>query len=392
MRRTFSTLTAASLLAGALLAGDRKVRVLVSFKGPADPALIQQLGGEVERPLAGGLLLAARVDPARLVELRFHPEVLRVEQDGVVTVFGGKNEGNKNKGNKNKKNKKKKKKGGGGGQPKQPGQTVPWNVTRVGGNFTAAGIKLAIIDTGIDGTHVDLAANYKGGVNFVSPGRSPADDHGHGTHVAGIAAAVNNTVGLVGVAQDASLYAVKVLNWRGSGYWSWVAAGIDWTWKNGMNVANMSLGSTYAPTSIKTACDTAAQKGVLLVAAAGNNGDGRLNTNEYSYPAAFSSVVGVAAVDSSNRLAWFSATNPTVELAAPGVSITSTFPGNRYATMSGTSMASPHAAGCAAVLWKALGTAASPATVRAKLQSLAIDLGPTGRDNGYGYGLVQHGQ
>ena len=282
--------------------------------------------------------------------------------------------------------------GRGGGGATAQAQTIPWGIQKVGaplsGN-TGAGINVAIIDTGIDLTHPDLAANVRTGINFVRKNASANDDNGHGSHVAGTVAAVNNTIGVVGVAPGASLYPVKVLNSAGSGTWSAVAAGITWAADQGMQVANMSLGGG-ASTTLQNACSYAAGKGVLLVAAAGNSGDGNTGTTETSYPAAYSTVVAVGATDSSDALASFSNTGPYLEVSAPGVSVYSTYKKGAYATLNGTSMASPHAAGMAALLWWEQAQTSTPtaATVRAALDSRVRDLGPTGWDAGFGNGVV----
>jgi subtilisin family serine protease len=184
---------------------------------------------------------------------------------------------------------------------------------------------------------------------------------------------------VIGVEPQANLYAVRVLDRRGWGNYGDVALGIEWAADHGIQIANMSLGGG-ASSAVEAACSYAQGKGVLLIAAAGNDGDGSTTTSEWSYPAAYSSVVSVGATNSNDGLASFSNTNAQVELSGPGVSVLSTYKKNGYATFSGTSMASPHAAGVAALIWAAGSTNAS--AVRDALKNSAQ------RDNGFGYGIV----
>ena len=270
--------------------------------------------------------------------------------------------------------------------------TVNWNMTKVAaprvwpsGN-TGVGSKVCVIDTGVDYRHVDLRSNYKGGWNFVARNRYPLDDNGHGTHVAGIIAAAANGTGIEGVAPGASLYACKVLNAAGSGSYSNIIAALQWCVTNKMQIASMSLGSTSNSRALHDACDAAAKAGVLLVAAAGNSGVVGGLTNSVEYPAAFSSVIAVAAIDSNNVRASWSSTGSKVELAAPGVSINSDKLGGGLTSMSGTSMACPHVSGVAALVIASGVT--SPGSVRQRLDGTATDLGAAGRDARYGFGLV----
>jgi subtilisin len=268
-------------------------------------------------------------------------------------------------------------------------QTLSWGVDRIDADLawptgnTGQGVKVAILDTGIDYDHPDLAV--AGGVNFVGTrdGSVAAsdwnDNHGHGTHCAGIVAARNNTIGAVGVAPDAALYGIKVLSDSGSGYTSDIIQGLDWCAAHGIKVASLSLGGT-GTTSLKNACDRAYSRGVLVVAAAGNS------AGAVMYPAGYPSVVAVSAVDSRNGRASFSNYGPQIELAAPGVSIYSTYKNGGYASMSGTSMACPHVAGAAVLAW-ASGLSSSTA-VRDRLTGAAEDLGAAGRDTTFGFGLV----
>ena len=297
----------------------------------------------------------------------------------------------------------------GGGGSTQPAEVLEWGVDRIDADFAWAtsrglGVNVAIVDTGIDKDHADLIDNLKGGVNFVS--KSPVkpadpnkwdDDNGHGTHVAGIVAARDNEIGVIGTAPEAYLWAVKVLDRNGSGYTSDVIDGITWAMNNGMQVVNISLGTASDIQAMHDAVDAAYTAGVVIVAAAGNSGDGDGSTNEVIYPAKYSSVIAVAATDNNDLIAYFSSDGAEVELAAPGVSIRSTWNDGFYNTISGTSMASPHVAGTVALVLATVVQSAydadadgawDPAEVRAALQAAADDLGATGRDNFYGYGLV----
>jgi subtilisin family serine protease len=265
---------------------------------------------------------------------------------------------------------------------------------------TGAGVKVAVIDTGIDYTHPELSPNYAGGWDFVNEDDDPMDDHGHGTHVAGTVAAVYNGAEIVGVAPDVELYALKVLDDTGYGWWSDVIAALEWAVDNGIQVTNNSYAGDVAVdpnepelAALRAAFDSAEAAGVLHVAAAGNSGNADGTGDNVSYPARFESVVAVAATDQSDNRASFSGTGPAVELSAPGVSIYSTTRGGGYGLDSGTSMASPHVAGTAALVIAAgvedaSGNGRINDEVRAILTESASDLGAAGRDPLYGWGLV----
>jgi subtilisin len=208
---------------------------------------------------------------------------------------------------------------------------------------------VAVLDTGIDASHEDL--RVVGGASFVSDEPDAlSDGNGHGTHVAGTIAALNNNVGVLGVSYDVDLYAVKVLSAGGSGTLSGIAQGIEWAIDNDMDVINMSLGGSTGSTTLKQASDNAYNSGIVVVAAAGNSGSFLGLINTIGYPARYDSVIAVGAVDANNNRASFSSVGSQLEVMAPGVSINSALPGNQYGELNGTSMASPHVAGAAALL------------------------------------------
>jgi subtilisin len=275
----------------------------------------------------------------------------------------------------------------------QPAQKLTWNIDRVDAEIswaisTGDPVKVGVIDTGIDLKHPDLKANIKGGYNAINPLKSPNDDNGHGTHVAGIIAALNNDIGVVGVGPNIDLYAIKVLNAAGTGYLSDVIEGLDWAVEKGMQVVNMSLGASQDVQSFHDAIINTYNAGVTIVAAAGNSG------GAVSYPAAYPEVIAVSATDDTNQIASWSSRGPEVDLAAPGVNIYSTYKGQSYATLSGTSMAAPHVTGATALIIDTkkcdlnLDGVCTPAEVQQRLEQTAIDLGDPGKDPLYGSGLV----
>lgn len=251
---------------------------------------------------------------------------------------------------------------------------------------TGARARMAVLDTGIS-PHLDL--RIIGGVSYVPGVASWRDDHGHGTHVSGTAAALLNGRGIVGVAPRASLYAVKVLNRIGRGYKSWILNGLAWCYHRRMHVVNMSLGSnfhTHDPRQYDTLYERYGRilrsRGILIVAAAGNS-----YRRPVGNPARCPSYMAVSAIDYRRRFAGFSSIGPQVEICAPGVQILSTVPGNRYGRSSGTSMATPHVTGTAALV-KSRNPSWHGDVIRHKLWRTALDLGTPGRDWFYGYGQV----
>ena len=239
---------------------------------------------------------------------------------------------------------------GGGGSNNQ---TTPWSVSRVGGPVDGSGYSAWVLDSGIDLDHPDLNVDTSRGYTAFTSGRDAGmdDKNGHGTHVAGTIAAINNEIDVVGVAAGATVIPVKVLNARGSGSWSGVLAGIDHVGANANagDCANMSLGGGFNQ-ELNDAVEAAAQQsGAFFVVAAGNESQHAGNVSPAS--ASGNRVYTISATDSNDRFASFSNYgNPPVDYAAPGVSILSTKAGGGTTTMSGTSMASP--AACAVIMMR----------------------------------------
>ena len=270
-------------------------------------------------------------------------------------------------------------------------QTVPYGIDRVDADVainngnTGDGVDLAILDTGIDSDHPSLQGILGSGKAFAQCKGGPKscrfawdDDEGHGTHCAGTAAAVDNNNTVVGVAPGVTLHSVKVLDKRGSGSYSDIAAGIEYTANQGWDVGSMSLGGGKSAV-VEDACEFAASQGTLLVAAAGNSGP---CSSCVGYPAAEPEVIAVSATDSTDSLASFSSVGPEVELAAPGVEVVSTKLGGGTEVLSGTSMSCPHVAGAAAQVIGATGATASDA--RSTLKNNAEDVGLASDEQGAG--------
>ncbi|MBY0342236.1 MAG: S8 family serine peptidase [Sphingomonadales bacterium] len=280
-----------------------------------------QIGHTYTKALKG---FSIRASAQGLAKMRAkNPNIAYCEQDQVVTTF--------------------QKKPGGGGTT-QPAQTVPWGITRVRGGAAGTFATAWVIDSGVQLNHPDLVVDAARSRSFVTDS-SPSDANGHGTHVAGTIAAINNTIGVIGVAPGATVVSVRVLDRRGSGSNSGVIAGVDYVAANGQpgDVANMSLGGGVS-TALDTAVINAAATGVRFVLAAGNS-----STSATTSSPARANGPNVYTVSSfANGDTWSSFSNfgnPPVDFAEPGSAINSTWIGSSYNTISGTSMAAPHLAG-----------------------------------------------
>ncbi|MCM3729516.1 S8 family peptidase [Neobacillus cucumis] len=231
-------------------------------------------------------------------------------------------------------------------------QSYQWNLpaigTEQGWNLTRGSkkVKIAVVDTGVDLDHPDLARRLTTGYNAIDDNNNPDDDNGHGSHVAGIIAAdTNNGVGMAGITWYNPIIPVKVMGADGTGGSFYVSKGIRWAVDHGADVINLSLGNYQSCDVLESAIDYAQEKNVVVISAAGND-----NTSQRSYPAAYPGVLGVAAVDWDGKRAEFSNFGDYVDVAAPGVEIPSTFSNGEYAALSGTSMAAPHVTALAGLI------------------------------------------
>lgn len=356
-----------------------RVDVLILFAshpGAADVDEVRRLGGNIKHAYRIVPAVAASLPGPAVEALRRNPRVMAVDPDVEITALDVELDN-------------------------------AWGVKHIGAGSVhaagnkGAGVTVAVLDTGIDYDHPDLDANYLDGYDFVNGDADPLDDNGHGTHVAGTIAAEDNDVdsGVVGVAPQARLIALKVLGASKTGSFSDVVAALEWLvdFKEdhpGEYVANHSYGSNLDPgLTVVMAFHNAYAEGILHVAAAGDNGTCAGKGAGIGFPALYESVISVAAVDTNNNRACFSSVGADAELSAPGVGILSTSPGGAYALSSGTSMASAHLAGVGALVLSGgvadtNGNGRLNDDVRTALAASADDLGVTGRDTWYGYGLV----
>lgn len=275
-------------------------------------------------------------------------------------------------------------------------QIVDWGVALLGvpalwKESRGEGIKVAVCDTGAALTHPDLRDAIDDAKDFTDSPLGPGDSNGHGTHCCGVIGARDNTSGVIGVANMCRLLVAKVLGDNGSGSSLSVSKGVIWSVDQGAHVISMSLGSPYPDTRIRKAIEYALSKGVIVVCAAGNEGP---SLDTVGYPAKWPGVISVGAINEQRKVANFSSRGDRVDICAPGVNIVSDWPPTGMASLSGTSMATPHVAGVVALMLAkhlrdgGATPAKTPDQVRAHLIGNAIDLGESGKDPSYGYGLI----
>jgi len=361
--------------ATALKPATDKVSIIVRFKDKIDAEAIAKVNGQILKTYKAIPAVAARVDAASLGFLRANPHVAYVEADKERYIQGRLDEVQTKPGS------------------LQPPQTLPWGVDRIDADEVwkkneGEGINVAIIDTGVDPDHPDLMANIEGVYSAVPPKTNVVDDrYGHGTHVAGTIAAINNEIGAVGVGPKIDLWIVKasaggILKLKDllESYDFVMSTWSDDDPNNNIQVVSMSYGGGYSQAEDEM-LHQAWDMGIILVAAAGNEGGSVI------YPAALPFVIAVSAMNITDQITSWSNRGPEIDLAAPGSGITSTYLRGQYATWSGTSMATPHVSASAA-----LAIAAHPQMTSAEIVQLmfdkAEDLGDPGFDNFFGHGLV----
>ncbi|MGC9346751.1 MAG: S8 family peptidase, partial [Anaerolineae bacterium] len=376
-----------------------RVKVLIGFRSPAGPAqaaLVRRAGGQVKYTYHLVNAIAATLPEPAVDQLRGRAQVSHIEPDQRMRALDIELDN-------------------------------AWGVKAIGAGEVhtsysneGAGVGIAIIDSGINYRHPDLDGNYVGGEDFVELDSDPWDVYGHGTHVAGTACAEDNDngdatgpYGVVGIAPACDLYALKVLDDNGFGDASDLIAALEWAVDHGVEIANLSLGWDRDPgITVETAFSNAEAAGMVIVAAACNNGNPPGKGENICWPGKYPSVIAVAATDDADRRATFSSTGTEVELAAPGASVLSTWNDTTgyydpqpfcrteegisdvcYKYGSGTSMAAPHVAGTAALVI-AGGIADEDGDgnindeVRRRLLDTADDLGDAGWDPQFGYGLI----
>jgi thermitase len=344
--------------------------VLVKFKSDAPSASVQvalsaqdaRIVGEVPALGVQRLTVPEGQELAIIAALRHHPLVEYAEPNYIIRAVL---------------------------TPNDPYFSSQWGLTKIGApqawevTTGSSDLTIAIVDSGIDLDHPDLSGKIILGYDYVNGDWVPDDDYGHGTHVAGIAAAwADNGQGVAGVSWGARLMALKVLNAGGNGTYADVASAVIYAADNGAKIINLSLGGDFDSQTLHDAVIYAHNAGCVLAAATGNDGGSAV-----LYPAKYAEALAVAATGSTDQRVWFSNYGPEVDVAAPGVSIYSTYLGGGYTSMGGTSMATPHVAGLAALIWSVC-PGYTNNQVESCIERSAVDLGAAGWDQYYGHGRI----
>ncbi|PPA70516.1 S8 family peptidase [Jeotgalibacillus proteolyticus] len=339
-------------------------KIMITFEEEIDYELLDEMGAEIHTELSTISTVIATLPESQTVRAAGESSIAYIEEDQVVEAAA---------------------------------QAPSWGYNHIkapaakAAGYTGKGIKIAVVDSGINRTHPDL--KIAGGISIIENSSPYTDPTGHGTHVAGIIGALDNTIGVVGVAPGADIYSVKVLSSTGLGTLIDVVEGIDWAIKNDMDIINLSLTTQSNSETLRNLLNEANKKGFTFVAAAGNN-ETNATITDVLYPAKYPSVIAVGSVSKNNTRSYFSYYGPSLEIMAPGEGINSTAVNaktetqNDYGISNGTSVATPFVTGVIAQYMEAY-PHLSHSQIRGIMRNSAIDLGPTGRDNQFGYGLVQ---
>lgn len=273
-------------------------------------------------------------------------------------------------------------------------QIIPWgvesaNAPALWSDVTGKGVKVAVLDSGFDYSHPDFGDNIKEGYNAIEPGNPINDDYGHGTSMCGVIAAANNGFGIVGVAPDAELYPIKVLDEYGEGEISDIVEGIDWCIENDIQIINMSFAIEKDIPLLKSAVEKAINAGIIIIASAGSTFN-----NKVGYPASYEGVISLTAVDRKLKLGDYSPKGK-IDFSAPGIDVVSTVGDGCYEICSGTSIAASYFTGLTALVLQnpqrfglPAGSSCTRADVYNILKSFSKDLGEKGKDSIYGEGFV----
>lgn len=340
-------------------AEEQSERVLIVFKDSIEIELLQEKGSDIHHLFEDLKAVSVTLPSSTIKTLQNHERIKYIEPDYEVVTSE---------------------------------QLQGWGYQNVlaseanTNGWTGKGVKIGILDTGIRSNHPDLIIS--GGVSFVGDRASYEDDEGHGTHVAGIIGALDNEIGIVGIAPEASLYAIKVLNNTGLGNLSDVVAGIEWAIDHKLDVINLSLTAEQGSEFLEKALTRAYEAGILIIAASGNSQTTLSPNTDVLYPARYESVIAVGSVGIELLKSKFSYFGPSLEFVAPGEKIYSTYHTPDYEYGNGTSMAAPYVTGMVA-LYKQAYPELTPQEIRKLMQKGAKDLGEPGWDSSYGYGLVQ---
>ena len=343
---------------GALIRARQGDLRMVTLEGPLGELGVGRLDG--------------RTDATLLARLRRDPAIAFIERDGLVRASDAARPAPVL----------------GFDVPTDPLFGSQWNMSRIRVPEAHAitrgrpGVRVAIVDTGVDMKHPDLVGHVESVWDFIHQDDDARDDNGHGTHCAGVVVAQPDGVGVLGVAPGVTVLAVKALDEEGLGTWSQVAEGIVAAVRRRADVINLSLGAPQASFTLSEAVKFAVESGVTVVAAAGNE-----NSDIPSYPASWPGVISVGSSNTKDLKSPFSNCGPTLTLAAPGSKIVSTLRYGEWGEMSGTSMASPHVAGVAALI-KSVAPGFTSAQIRDRLVATVDDLGAPGRDDQTGAGRV----